>query len=382
MAFPAPQQRPVLTSIDFHEQPFIVAWELTRACNLACLHCRAEAQLYRDSGELGYEEARQVVDQIAGFPVPPVLVLTGGDPMRRSDIVSLVEYGTSQGIRCTVTPAGTPLASKRRLAELRDVGVARIAVSLDGPGPVEHDAFRKVTGSFEWTANIIRSVRELGIELQIHTTLCRQTLPWLAEMADLADWFDPDVWAVFCLVPTGRGTTIEPITAEEYEQVFPWLLERSRESNWDLKLTEGYHFRRVQHQQNGGVAIHGPGYSGQMDNMIGRAPRAVNAGNGFCFISHTGDISPSGFLPVVTGNIRQDSLADVYRNHPVFRDLRHPAMFTGKCGRCMYRDICGGSRSRAYAATGDYLGSDPACAFVPDQETGQTTSPTDGLADR
>jgi AdoMet-dependent heme synthase len=369
MATPVPQARPAMTSIDFREQPFIIAWELTRACNLACVHCRAEAQLYRDSGELGFDEARQVIDQIATFPVSPVLVLTGGDPMRRSDIVSLVEYGTERGIRCTVTPAGTPLASMRRLTELRDAGVARIAVSLDGPGPVEHDAFRQVTGSYDWTMNIIRSVKELGIELQIHTTLCRETLPWMAEMADLADWFDPAVWAVFCLVPTGRGTSIEPITAEEYEQVFAWLLERSQESNWDLKLTEGYHFRRVQHQRNGGSMIDGPGYSGQMDSVIGRAPRAVNAGNGFCFISHTGDITPSGFLPVVAGNVRQDSLVDVYRNHPVFQELRRPAEYTGKCGRCFYRDICGGSRSRAYAASGDYLASDPACGYEPDLDT-------------
>lgn len=365
MEIPLSSAKPSMTSIDFDEQPFIIAWELTQACNLACVHCRAASQLQRSPGELRFHEARNVIDQIGEFPVPPVLVFTGGDPMRRPDLVSLVEYGSERGVRCTVTPAGTPLASKRRLTELRDAGVARIAVSLDGPGPVEHDAFRQVTGSFNWTAGIIQTVKELGIELQIHTTLCRQTLPWMAEMADLADWFDPAVWAVFCLVPTGRGMATEPISAEEYEQVFPWLLERSQESSWDLKLTEGYHFRRIQHQKHAGQMVSGPGYHTTPDNLIGRAPRAVNAGNGFCFISHTGDITPSGFLPVVTGNVRQDSLADVYRNHEVFQQLRRPAEFTGKCGGCFYRDICGGSRSRAYAATGDYLATDPACAYVP-----------------
>jgi AdoMet-dependent heme synthase len=356
--------KPHIGSIDFNQQPFILAWELTRACNLACVHCRAEAQLQRVKGELSFTEARGVIDEIARFPVPPILVLTGGDPLRRPDIVSLVEYGSERGIRCTVTPAGTPLASPRRLAELKKAGVARLAVSLDGPGPVEHDAFRQVTGSFKWTMDIIKHAKELDIELQVHTTLCRRTLPWLAEMADLADEIDPAVWAVFCLVPTGRAMASEELSAEEHEQVFNWLLDRSEESSWDLKLTEGYHYRRVQHQRLGSPEISGPGYTGSA-TMIGRAPKAVNAGNGFCFISHTGDITPSGFLPVVTGNVRRDSIVDVYQNNPIFQQLRNPAAFTGKCGSCGYREMCGGSRSRAYAHYGDFMASDPACAYVP-----------------
>jgi AdoMet-dependent heme synthase len=364
MTTPTAGQKPQMTSIDFGKQPFILAWELTRACNLACVHCRAEAQLKRAPGELSFVEARKVIDDIAAFPIPPILVLTGGDPMRRPDIVSLVEYGSERGIRCTVTPAGTPLASPRRLAELKQAGVARLAVSLDGPGPVEHDSFRQVTGSYKWTMDIIQQAKELDIELQVHTTLCQRTLPWFAEMADLADWIDPAVWAVFCLVPTGRAMAHEQLSAAEYEQVFNWLIDRSAQSRWDLKLTEGYHFRRIQHQRMGGDEISGPGYTGRA-TAIGRAPKAVNAGNGFCFISHTGDITPSGFLPVVTGNVRNDSLIDVYQNHPVFQQLRNPLTFTGKCGGCDYREMCGGSRSRAYAATGDFLASDPACAYVP-----------------
>ena len=364
MVTPSTTARPPIASIDFNEQPFILAWELTRACNLACVHCRAEAQLKRVPGELSFTEARAVIDQIASFQASPILVLTGGDPMRRPDIVSLVEYGTEHGIRCTVTPAGTPLASPRRLAELKDAGVARIAVSLDGPSPVEHDDFRQVTGSFKWTMDIIERARELGIELQLHTTLCRRTLPLMAEMADLADRVSPAVWAVFCLVPTGRAMQSDELTPDEYEQVFHWLLDRKANAPWDLKLTEGYHVRRVQHQRDGGSDVAGPGYAGSA-NGIGRAPKAVNAGNGFCFISHTGDITPSGFLPIVTGNVRRDALADVYRHHPVFRELRDPDLLTGKCRSCAYRAICGGSRSRAYAHHGDYLASDPACAYIP-----------------
>ena len=357
-----PAGRPAIASIDFDKQPFILAWELTRACNLACVHCRAEAQLQRDPGELKLEQALNVIDQIASFAVPPILVLTGGDPMRRPDLVSLVEYATEHGIRCTVTPAGTPLASPRRLAQLRDAGVARIAVSLDGPSAVEHDDFRKVTGSFKWTMDVVRHVQDLGIELQVHTTLCRRTLPYLAEMADLADEIDPAVWAVFCLVPTGRAMASEELNSEEYEQVFSWLIDRSKNASWDLKLTEGYHYRRVLHQRTGQTMLKGPGFSVDT-GVIGRAPSAVNAGNGFCFISHTGDICPSGFLPIVTGNVHRDSLVDVYQNNAVFRELRDPDSLRGKCGGCVYRAVCGGSRSRAFAHYGDYMASDPACAY-------------------
>lgn len=364
MTAPIAGQKPQIASIDFAQQPFILAWELTRACNLACVHCRAEAQLKRAPGELNFNEARAVIDEISSFDIPPILVLTGGDPLRRPDIVSLVEYGSERGIRCTVTPAGTPLASPRRLRDLKNAGVARLAISLDGPGPVEHDSFRQVTGSYQWTMDIIQNAKELDIELQVHTTLCRRTLPYLAEMASLADWIDPTVWAVFCLVPTGRADIADELSADEYETIFNWLLDRSQESRWDLKLTEGYHYRRVQHQRNGGPNVTGPGYTGSA-TKIGRAPKAVNAGNGFCFISHKGDITPSGFLPVVTGNVRRDSLVDVYRNNPIFQQLRNPDAFSGKCGSCGYREICGGSRSRAYVHHGDFLASDPACAYVP-----------------
>jgi AdoMet-dependent heme synthase len=355
--------KPPIMSIDFNQQPFVLAWELTRACNLACVHCRADAQLRRSPGELTFQEACRVIDEVTTFPIPPVLVLTGGDPMRRPDIADLVSYGSERGIRCTVTPAGTPAASRRRLADLKAAGVARIAISLDGPSPVEHDDFRQVAGSFSWTMDIVRHARELDIELQVHTTLCQRTLPLLAEMATLVDRIDPAVWAVFCLVPTGRAEASDELLPEEYERTFNWLLDRSRDSAWDLKLTEGYHFRRVQQERRAGRNAMTAGRPSP-DSEIGRAPKAVNSGNGFCFISHIGEISPSGFLPIVAGNVRTDSLVDVYRNHAVFRDLRDPDRLKGPCGSCVYRTICGGSRSRAFAHAGDYLASDPACILA------------------
>ncbi|MBX6342613.1 MAG: TIGR04053 family radical SAM/SPASM domain-containing protein, partial [Thermomicrobiaceae bacterium] len=347
---------------DFARQPFVLAWELTRACNLACVHCRAEAQLRRHPLELTTEEARRFIDDVARFDVPPVLILTGGDPMRRPDLIDLIAHATERGVRTTLTPAGTPLASPRRLAAARDAGLSRVAVSLDGPDAETHDRFRRVPGSFEWTLAIVRSARALRLPVQIHTTLSRQTIAYLPRMADLAEQLGAVVWAVFCLVPTGRAQFVDELTAEEYERTFAWLVERSATATWNLKLTEGYHFRRVLAQRRAGP-VAGLGF--QSADGIGRAPRAVNAGNGFCFVSHVGEVYPSGFLPLPVGNVRAHSIVSLYREHPLFRALRDPDRLKGKCGRCPFKRICGGSRSRAFAHTGDYLAADPACAYDP-----------------
>lgn len=354
--------RPALAGSDFTRQPFVLAWELTRACNLACVHCRAEAQLRRDPRELTTDEAMRVIDDIAGFDVPPILILTGGDPMRRPDLLDLIAHATGRGIRCTLTPAGTPLASRARLEAARDAGLRRVAVSLDGSTPELHDAFRRVPGSFGWTLDIVRTARALGLPVQVHTTLSRRTLADLPAVADLVDELGAVVWAVFCLVPTGRAGASDEIDADAYEAVFAWLARRSESARWALKLTEGYHYRRVLAQRGEGP-LQGLGFTG--GDGIGRAPNAVNAGNGFCFVSHVGEVCPSGFLPIVAGNVRERSVVDIYRNHAIFRELRDPDLLRGKCGRCAFKRLCGGSRSRAFAHTGDYLAADPACAYVP-----------------
>jgi AdoMet-dependent heme synthase len=355
--------RPPMEAMDFSRQPFILAWELTRACNLACVHCRAEAQLRRHPHELSSDEALAVIDQVASFDVPPIIVFTGGDPMRRPDLVQLIRHASGQGIRCTLTPAGTPLASRRKLEAMQDAGLSRIAVSLDGATSIEHDSFRRVVGSFTWTIDIIDIAHDLGLEVQIHTTLCRRTLDLMPRMADLVDDLGAVLWAVFCLVPTGRAGRNDELTAAEYEIMFHWLHERSRTARWNLKLTEGYHYRRIARELAGSSPAGLPGAE-RSSGVIERAPKPVNAGHGFCFISHTGEICPSGFLPVVAGNVRSDSLVDVYRDHHVFRELRDPSLLKGRCGICEYRALCGGSRSRAFAHTGDYLESDPACAYL------------------
>ncbi|HEU0116109.1 MAG TPA: hypothetical protein VFQ80_15590, partial [Thermomicrobiales bacterium] len=230
------------------------------------------------------------------------------------------------------------------------------------PTAAAHDAFRRVSGSFDWTTAIVRNARELGLPVQIHTTLSRRTADDLPAMADLADRLGAIVWAVFCLVPIGRARIEDELSADDYERVFAWLHERSAAAGWMLKLTEGQHYRRVATQRGQGPA-RGLGFVG--GDGIGRAPRAVNSGNGFCFVSHTGEVCPSGFLPVAVGSVREASVVDLYRDHPVFRQLRDPALLHGKCGRCPFKRLCGGSRSRAFAHTGDYLAADPACAYEP-----------------
>ena len=353
---------PAFQAIDYARGPFVLAWELTRACNLACVHCRAAAVVRRSPDELSTDEALRVIDDIAGFDPPPTLILTGGDPMRRPDLIDLIQHATDRGIRVALTPAGTPLASRKRIEQAQAAGLARIAVSLDGSTAEKHDAFRQVQGSFEWTLAIARTARELGLPLQVHSTLSRRTVADLPALADLADELGAVVWAVFCLVPTGRAQFEDELSAEEYERQFAWLSRRSRGAGWRLKLTEGYHFRRLMLQQ----ARDPLPVPGAMGDGIGRAPLPVNAGNGFCFISHVGEVCPSGFLPVVTGNVRSESVVSLYRDHPVFRSLRDPELLRGKCRGCRFKTICGGSRSRAYAHTGDYLESDPACAYQPE----------------
>lgn len=356
------KRRADLKRADFSQQPFVLAWELTRACNLSCVHCRAESQLRRDLRELSTDEAKAFIDDVARFEISPILIMTGGDPLRRPDIIELIQYATERGIQCTLTPAGTPLASRERLAAARKAGLRRVAVSLDGSNAERHDVFRRVPGSFRWTLDIVRHARELGIPVQVHSTLTRRTMDDLPVIADLVDDLGAAVWSVFGLVPTGRAEVADEVSADEYERVFGWLLERSREASWMLKMTEGYHYRRFL-AQHGEGPLQGLGFID--GDGIGRAPRAVNAGNGFCFVSHIGEITPSGFLPIVAGNVRETSVVTTYQDHPMFRELRDPTLLKGKCGSCEFRKICGGSRSRAYAHTGDYLQSDPACAYIP-----------------
>ena len=355
--------------MDFNETPFIVIWETTQACDLACLHCRACAQPLRSSMELSTEEAKDLIDQVAQMAAP-LFVLTGGDPLKRPDIYRLVEYGTHRGVRMSMTPSATPLLTHAAIARLRQCGLARLAISLDGSTAEIHDAFRGVSGSYNLTLDAVRWAGDLGLPIQINTTITRRNLADFDSMVALLKTFPMVLWSVFFLVPTGRGQLQDLISAEEFEEVFARLAEVARNADFDIKTTEAQHYRRYLAQQRAALRrrnITTPSMPNgkTLGDGIGRAPRGLNDGKGFVFISHQGEVFPSGFLPLAAGNVRRQPLAEIYRNAPLFKQLRDTSNLKGKCGVCEFREICGGSRSRAYALTGDPFAADPSCVYQP-----------------
>lgn len=360
--------------MDYDQNPFIVIWELTRACQLHCLHCRAEAQYHRDPRELTFREGKKLIDDIFAMN-RPLLVFTGGDPLMRPDLFALAEYAIDKGLRVSITPSATPNVTKEVMQRAKDIGLSRWAFSLDGPNAEIHDHFRGTKGSFDLTMKGIKYLHELQIPVQINTVVSRYNVHVLEEMANLVEKLECVLWSVFFLVPTGRGKQSDMISPAQHEQVFRWLYEKSKHVPFDIKTTAGQHYRRVvlqakkREQQIDGKEIHyedilSKGSTGAVDGL-GRAPKGVNDGNGFVFISHIGDVYPSGLLPIKAGNVRHTSLADIYRNSPIFQKLRNPNLYKGKCGVCEFRFVCGGSRSRAYAVTGDYLESEPYCVYIP-----------------
>ncbi|MCH1625857.1 TIGR04053 family radical SAM/SPASM domain-containing protein [Fredinandcohnia quinoae] len=360
---------------DYNENPFIVIWELTRACQLKCLHCRAEAQYTRDPRELSFNEGRKLIDDIYEMD-NPMLVFTGGDPLMRPDVYDIAEYAIKKGVRVSMTPSATPNVTKEAIEKAKEVGLARWAFSLDGPTAEIHDHFRGTQGSFDLTMNAIKYLHELEIPIQINTVISRYNVHVLEEMAKLVEDLDCVLWSVFFLVPTGRGKDSDMISPLEHEQVFRWLYELSKRVKFDIKTTAAQHYRRVVIQskmretkeEQSKIKYEDAlmkGKTGQIDGL-GRAPKGVNDGNGFVFISHIGDVYPSGLLPVKAGNVRDTPLSDIYRNSPIFQDLRNPDKYKGKCGVCEFRHVCGGSRSRAFAMTGDYMESEPFCVYIPE----------------
>lgn len=370
-------------SRDFNKDPFIVIWELTRACQLKCLHCRAEAQYRRDPRELSFEEGKALIDQIYEMN-NPMLVFTGGDPLMREDVFDIAAYAVGKGVRVSMTPSATPNVTKEAIEKAKDVGLSRWAFSLDGPTAEIHDHFRGTAGSFDLTMERIKYLHELEIPIQINTVISRYNYDYLDEMAKLIEELDCVLWSVFFLVPTGRGQEKDMITPAEHEKVFIWLYDLSKKVKFDIKTTAAQHYRRVVIQNKMREAKEQPediqyldaltqqGLTGSIDGL-GRAPKGVNDGNGFVFISHIGDVYPSGLLPVKAGNVRETPLAEIYRESPIFKSLRNPDEYKGKCGQCEFRHVCGGSRSRAYAMTGDYLESEPFCVYIPKSMRKQKT---------
>ncbi len=353
---------------DFDQAPFTIAWEVTRACAYACVHCRADAQQKRDPRELTTAEARALVDRLAAFGNAPILVFTGGDPMMRPDLFELIAYATQKGLRCSLTPTATALPTRERLEKVRDAGIRRIALSLDAPRPEVHDNFRQVQGSWQRTMDILHRAQDVGLSVQVNTTVSKHNVDILHEMVPFIQEVNAVQWSVFFLVPTGRAQAQNMITAEQHEQVFNWLYDLSQEAPFDIKSTAAPMYRRVAIQRKRKeadgkpVTFQGAGF--QYADGLNRPTKGVNDGNGFLFISHIGEIQPSGFLPITAGNVRSDDIVEVYRHSPLFTDLRAPEKIKGRCGICEFRDVCGGQRGRAYGLTGDYLASDPACVYV------------------
>lgn len=356
-------------AIDYNQQPFLVIWEVTQACDLACKHCRAAAQPNRNPDELSTDEGKRLIDQIADMHVP-LFVITGGDPIKRPDVYELVRYATRAGVHAALTPSATPLLTREVIFKLKEAGLARLAVSLDGSTPEIHDAVRGVPGAYARTLDVVRWANEADLPIQIHTTVSRHNAHDLGPLSQLASRLNIVMWSVFFLVPLGRGKVEEMLTGEEFEQVFARLYELSKQVPFQIKTTEAMHYRRYllqhnleEHQQHS-QGPHGHTPDAPRKN-IGWATRRVNDGRGFVFISHLGEVYPSGFLPLSGGNIRRQPLSSIYRESPVFRSLRDLTLLKGKCGACEYKEICGGSRARAYATSGDLLAEEPCCIYQP-----------------
>lgn len=372
---------PSATKLNFDERPYIAIWETTRACDLACVHCRACAQPQRNPFELSTEEAKRLIDQIAEIEVP-VFVLTGGDPLKRPDIFELIDYARDRGVHTSMTPSATPLLTRENIVQLKEKGLARLAVSLDGSTAEIHDAFRRVDGSYQCTMDAVRWAREVGLPVQINTTVTRRSIDDLDSIIALLETLDITLWSVFFLVPTGRGQLADMIGAEEFEQVFEKLYETAKHVKFDIKTTEAQHYRRYLLQRR--TEERKAGVENKATNLpaaqafpaalggdgIQRAPRGLNDAKGFIFISHVGEVYPSGFLPESAGNVRKQRLEDIYRYSPVFRVLRDTSQLKGKCGACEFKEICGGSRARAFALTGDMLEQEQYCTCQPKGWTG------------
>jgi radical SAM protein len=324
------------------------------------------------------DEGKALLDQIAAMGTP-IVVMSGGDPLNRPDLEELVRHGKSAGLRVGTIPAATSNLTRERVGALAEAGLDQIAFSLDGPTAVLHDSFRQVAGSFAKTLEGAAFAREAGLPLQINTCFAAWNLPCLEDMVKLVTSLGIAFWEIFFLVPMGRGREMECLTAEQFEEVFARLHRLNDEVHFVVKITEAPHYRRhvilkETEGHPGGAAAriqHILARPRGIGGVMGMSPQAVNSGKGFAFVDHRGDICPSGFLPIPAGNIRRERLADVYRDSTLFRDLRDPSRLKGKCGACEFASVCGGSRARAYAMTGDCLETDPFCAYEPRETLGK-----------
>ncbi|QDV61628.1 TIGR04053 family radical SAM/SPASM domain-containing protein [Crateriforma conspicua] len=351
------------TRASFDHSPMLCFYEVTRACDLVCQHCRACAQPKSDPGELTTAESKLLIDQLAQFPQPPMLILTGGDPLKRADLFELIRYSVESGLEVSITPSPTPLVTAEAIARLRDAGISRMAISIDGADAATHDANRGVSGSYEHSMRMLATAADLGVSTQINTTLTPANVDQIETMADQFAKVRTDMWSVFFLIPVGRAAESDRLNADQCEAAFERLYQQSLKQPYRIKTTEAMHYRRFIIQKHAAKRRR----EGKSDDETARPfmPAGINDGKGVMFVSHIGVIHPTGFLPVTCGVFPRQSVVDVYQNSPVFQKLRDASYLEGKCGCCEFNKICGGSRARAYGVTGNMFAEDPDCCYLP-----------------
>lgn len=330
----------------------MVAWEVTRSCNLACRHCRASSQFGPYPDELTTDECFKIIDEIVSFS-KPIIILTGGEPLLRKDIFQIAEYGKSKGLTMVMAPNGTLLTAEN-VQKIIKAGIKRISISLDGPDEVTHDSLRQVPGAFKQACAGIERARKAGLEFQINTTVTKKNIKMLPRIIKLAKELGAKAHHIFLLVPTGRAKdmTEEELSAREYEETLKLLAQEKKNSSLEIKITCAPHFNRILLQEH---AVPAPVLKG----------RGCMGGVSFCFISHTGDLQPCGYLEVKCGNVRKEGFKKAWLGSEVFNDLRDWSKYEGKCGICEFNAVCGGCRARAYVKFGNYLGEEPYCTYEP-----------------
>ena len=386
-------------------KPRLIFWEVTKGCNLRCIHCRATATELSSPTDLPTKKALEIIDQIATVS-SPILVLSGGEPLYRSDIFQLARYGRDRGLRVALATNGT-LVTREIARMISDSGVKRVSISLDGADAATHDSFRGIPGAFEAALYGFRNLKEVGMSVQINMTIARHNGHQLPQVLELAKSVGADALHTFLLVPVGCGVDIadeQMVPPEEYERMLNWFYDRSLEGGIELKATCAPHYFRVVRQRRvadrraaesgtrkavshpgaigptdmlmpGGTGIslkaqavppgHHTGHPGGHPGDMNAMTKGCLAGTGVCFISHEGEVFPCGYLPAIAGDLRKEKFADIWTNAKVFNELRDTNNLKGKCGCCEFRNICMGCRARAFAKTGDYLDEEPFCIYEP-----------------
>lgn len=346
----------------YDRAPMIIYWELTTACALACRHCRASAQLEPPPGELTHDEALRILDQVADFGSPmPHVIMTGGDPMRRFDLDGLIAGARDRGIGVSLSPAVTPLLTRERIADMAALGVQAMSLSLDGSTAAHHDGVRQVPGTFDATLRALADANEVGMPMQINTLVTDTTVADLDDTYELLKGYELFQWSLFFLISVGRGAQLREMSPGDAERTLIKWNRRRPDAPFRIKTTEAMQYRRIAAQQ---MLCAGRTEQEILDSPASRG-FGIRDGNGIMFISHLGEVMPSGFLPMSVGSVREHSIVELYRDTELMRALRRPDGFKGDCGLCEFNKWCGGSRSRAYAWTGDPLESDPLCPYKP-----------------